>query len=91
MYAIGFGSIGMGMGMAIGAGVAAPDDPVAFVCGDGGFMTSGITEFNTAVRHNIDLITIVCNDGAYGAESGICAMPASTRSSAPSTGPNWQR
>jgi len=68
MYAIGFGAIGMGMGMAIGAGVAAPDDPVAFVCGDGGFMTSGITEFNTAVRHNIDLITIVCNDGAYGAE-----------------------
>lgn len=68
VYAIGFGAIGMGMGMAIGAAVAAPDNPVAFVCGDGGFMTSGITEFNTAVRHNIDLITIVCNDGAYGAE-----------------------
>jgi acetolactate synthase-1/2/3 large subunit len=28
----------------------------------------GLTEFNTAVRHGVDLITVVCNDGAYGAE-----------------------
>jgi thiamine pyrophosphate-dependent acetolactate synthase large subunit-like protein len=31
-------------------------------------MLGGLTEFNTAVRHGIDLITIVCNDGSYGAE-----------------------
>ena len=28
----------------------------------------GLAEFNTAVRHKSDLIVIVCNDGAYGAE-----------------------
>ena len=31
-------------------------------------MLGGLTEFNTAVRHNVDLIVIVCNDGSYGAE-----------------------
>lgn len=67
-YAMAFGCIGLGMGAAIGAGVAAPGAPVVCVCGDGGFMNGGLTEFNTAVRHKIDLITIVCNDHAYGAE-----------------------
>ena len=36
--------------------------------GDGGFMMGGINEFNTAVRMNSDLIVIVANDSAYGAE-----------------------
>ena len=28
----------------------------------------GVNEFNTAVRTNCDLIVIICNDSAYGAE-----------------------
>jgi acetolactate synthase I/II/III large subunit len=36
--------------------------------GDGGFMMGGVNEFNTAVRLGLDLIVIVCNDSAYGAE-----------------------
>lgn len=31
-------------------------------------MMGGINEFNTAVRLKQDLIVIVCNDSAYGAE-----------------------
>ena len=31
-------------------------------------MMGGLNEFNTAVRVGLDLIVIVCNDGAYGAE-----------------------
>jgi len=31
-------------------------------------MMSGVNEFNTAVRLGQDLIVIVCNDSAYGAE-----------------------
>ena len=31
-------------------------------------MMGGVNEFNTAVRTNCDLIVIVCNDAAYGAE-----------------------
>jgi thiamine pyrophosphate-dependent acetolactate synthase large subunit-like protein len=63
-----FGSIGLGLQEAIGASVAAPDRPVVLFTGDGGFMMSGVNEFNTAVRLGQDLIVIVCNDSAYGAE-----------------------
>jgi thiamine pyrophosphate-dependent acetolactate synthase large subunit-like protein len=38
------------------------------ITGDGGFMLGGLTEFTAAVRHKVDLILIVCNDGGYGAE-----------------------
>ena len=63
-----FGSIGLGLAEAIGAGLAAPDRPVVLFTGDGGFMMGGINEFNTAVRLGQDLIVVVCNDSAYGAE-----------------------
>lgn len=63
-----FGSIGLGLPEAIGAGIAAPDRPVVVFCGDGGFMMGGINDFNTAVRLGLDLIVIIANDSAYGAE-----------------------
>ncbi len=65
---VNFGAIGLGLQEAIGAGVAAPDRPVVLFSGDGGFMMGGINEFNTAVRLGLDLIVIVANDSAYGAE-----------------------
>ncbi|HRP98969.1 MAG TPA: thiamine pyrophosphate-binding protein [Terrimesophilobacter sp.] len=68
VYTMNFGSIGLGMGNAIGAAAAAPDRPVLMVCGDGGFMLGGLTEFNTAVRHNLDIIVVLFNDRSYGAE-----------------------
>ncbi|WP_198668836.1 thiamine pyrophosphate-binding protein [Homoserinimonas sp. OAct 916] len=63
-----FGAIGMGMGNAVGMAFGAEDAPVVLVTGDGGFMLGGIAEFNTAVRFNRDLIVVVVNDSAYGAE-----------------------
>jgi len=65
---VNFGSIGLGLQEAIGAGLAAPGRPVVLFSGDGGFMMGGINEFNTAVRLGLDLIVIVANDSAYGAE-----------------------
>ncbi|MDF3414116.1 thiamine pyrophosphate-binding protein [Sulfitobacter sp. M57] len=65
---VNFGSIGLGLQEAVGAGLAAPDRPVVLFSGDGGFMMGGINEFNTAVRLGLDLIVIVANDSAYGAE-----------------------
>ncbi len=44
------------------------DRPVVLFTGDGGFMMGGINEFNTAVRLGQDLVVVVCNDSAYGAE-----------------------
>jgi thiamine pyrophosphate-dependent acetolactate synthase large subunit-like protein len=64
----GFGSIGLGMSNAIGAGVARRDRPTVLAIGDGGFMMGGMLEFHTAVEHNIDLIVVLYNDGSYGAE-----------------------
>ena len=63
-----FGSIGLGLQEAIGAGIAEPGSPVVHFTGDGGFMMGGVNEFNTAVRLGLDMIIIVCNDSAYGAE-----------------------
>lgn len=63
-----FGSIGIGLQEAVGAACAAPDRPTVLFTGDGGFMMGGINEFNTAVRLGLDLIVIVANDAAYGAE-----------------------
>lgn len=60
--------IGLGMGQAIGAAVAAKGRPTVLVVGDGGFMNGGLVEFVTAVREKLDLIVIVCNDNGYGAE-----------------------
>lgn len=63
-----FAAIGQGMQQAIGAAHADPSRPVVLFTGDGGFMMGGINEFNTAVRTKRDLIVIICNDSAYGAE-----------------------
>ena len=65
---VNFGSIGLGLQGALGAGIAAADRPVVLFTGDGGFMMGGINEFNTAKRLELDLIVIVANDSAYGAE-----------------------
>ncbi|PHR52767.1 MAG: acetolactate synthase [Robiginitomaculum sp.] len=63
-----FGSIGLGMGSAIGAAAARPGRPTILFCGDGGFMLGNLTEFNTAVREKMDMIVVVFDDGSYGAE-----------------------
>jgi thiamine pyrophosphate-dependent acetolactate synthase large subunit-like protein len=68
VHAAGIGAIGLSVPTAIGAWKGSPDRPIVTVAGDGGFMLGGLTEFNTAVRSNVDLILFVMNDGAYGAE-----------------------
>ena len=64
---ISFAAIGMGMGTAVGAAVARPEQPTVLVVGDGGLMMS-LQELSTAVRYGLDLIVLVYNNGAYGAE-----------------------
>lgn len=68
LFTVSFGAIGTGVGSAIGAAVGRPGHPVLLVCGDGGLMLGGLAELATARRLGLDLIVVVCNDGAYGAE-----------------------
>lgn len=68
VHTMNIASIGLGMGMAIGAACAAPERPALLIVGDGGFMLGGLAEFSTAVRHDADLIVVLLNDSAYGAE-----------------------
>jgi thiamine pyrophosphate-dependent acetolactate synthase large subunit-like protein len=62
-----FASIGLGLGNAIGAAVAHPDQLTVAVVGDGGFMMH-LGEFSTAARHGLPMLVVVLNDGSYGAE-----------------------
>lgn len=68
VHTINFGAIGVGLPYAIGVALGAPERPTLLVCGDGGFMLGGLTEFSTAVRNQLDLVVVVINDGAFGAE-----------------------
>ncbi|MCK5891471.1 MAG: thiamine pyrophosphate-binding protein [Aeromicrobium sp.] len=68
LHTVEFGSIGLGLGTALGVAAVDPGSASILICGDGGFMLGGLTEFNTAVRHGLDVVVVVLNDGAYGAE-----------------------
>nr|WP_292653227.1 thiamine pyrophosphate-binding protein [Nocardioides sp.] len=63
----GYGSIGLGLGTAIGASAGRPDAPVFLVCGDGGLMMSA-QELDAVRLAGLDLTIIVMNDLQYGAE-----------------------
>ena len=59
------GTLGWGFATGLGVKAARPDTPVLSINGDGGFMFN-VQEMSTAVRHGINLVTIVFNDGAFG-------------------------
>lgn len=59
------GTLGYGYATALGAQVGQPGKKVVAVCGDGGFMYN-VQELATAKQHNIPLVGIVFNDGAFG-------------------------
>ena len=59
------GTLGWGYATGLGVKVARPNVPVLSINGDGGFMYN-VQEMATAVRHGINLVAIVFNDGAFG-------------------------
>ena len=59
------GTLGFAFPAALGAKVARPDVPVVCITGDGGFLFAA-TELATAVQHDINTVTVVYNDNAYG-------------------------
>lgn len=59
------GTLGVGQGFAIGAARAFPDRPVVLFAGDGG-VGFHIQEFDTMVRHGLNVVTVVLNNACWG-------------------------
>ena len=59
------GCMGVGLPFALGAKAARPENPVVLITGDGA-LGMNFMEFETAVRHKLPFVTVVCNDGSWG-------------------------
>ncbi|MDI3338154.1 thiamine pyrophosphate-binding protein [Defluviimonas aestuarii] len=62
-----FGLVGFSFACGLGVKLAAPDRPVISLMGDGGFGMT-VSELSTAVDHGINTVTVVMNNGCWGAE-----------------------
>jgi acetolactate synthase-1/2/3 large subunit len=60
-----FGHLGAGVGQALGAAVARPDTQVYCLIGDGA-MGFNMQEIETAVRHGLRVVFLVCCDRQWG-------------------------
>ena len=61
------GGIGVSFPTAMGVKMARPDDPVCCIIGDGSWSMT-LQEVMTAVSEKVNLVTILMNNGVYGAE-----------------------
>ena len=61
-----FGTMGVGLPFGLGAKLALPDKQVVVLHGDGS-MGLNAMELDTAVRHGIDVLTVVSNNGGWTA------------------------
>jgi thiamine pyrophosphate-dependent acetolactate synthase large subunit-like protein len=73
LWSLDFCSIGLGLGLAIGAALARPDRACVLFAGDGGFAMN-LQELETLVREHIELTVVVLNDSGYAAE--VCVLEA---------------
>jgi thiamine pyrophosphate-dependent acetolactate synthase large subunit-like protein len=61
------GGLGFAFPEALGARLGRPDAPVLAIHGDGGFLMNA-QEIETAVRHGINVVTLVMNNNCWGSE-----------------------
>ena len=69
-YSSTLGMLGFALPAALAAKLAYPDSRVIVFSGDGAFGFNGM-EFDTAVRHNLNIMAIVGNDAAWGIDRQI--------------------
>ncbi|KJX74802.1 acetolactate synthase [Mycobacterium lepromatosis] len=62
-----FGCLGSGPGYALAAKLARPNRQVVLLQGDGAFGFSGM-EWDTLVRHNVPVVSVIGNNGIWGLE-----------------------
>ena len=61
------GGLGFAFPIALGAKLGRPEAPVVAIHGDGGFLMNS-QELETAVRHQINTVTVVMNNNCWGSE-----------------------
>jgi thiamine pyrophosphate-dependent acetolactate synthase large subunit-like protein len=61
------GGLGFAFPEALGAKLGRPEAPVLAIHGDGGFLMN-VQEIETAVRHGINVVTLVMNNNCWGSE-----------------------
>ena len=61
------GGLGFAFPAALGAKLGRPEAPVLAIHGDGGFLMNA-QELETAVRHGINIVTLVMNNNCWGSE-----------------------
>ena len=66
-YSYNFGAVGQGLGVMIGTAAGNPGRKHVAIEGDGSTMFN-IQEFETVVRHKLDIVLVIWNDAGYGAE-----------------------
>jgi acetolactate synthase-1/2/3 large subunit len=69
-YVSSLGMLGSSLPTALAAKVAYPDSRVIMLTGDGAFGFNGM-EFDTAVRHRLNVVAILGNDSAWGIDRQI--------------------
>lgn len=62
LFSNGMQTLGVALPWAMVAAMLHPEQKAVAVCGDGGFLYSG-AELTTAVQHQLNLVTVVWNDG----------------------------
>jgi acetolactate synthase-1/2/3 large subunit len=80
-YVSSLGMLGSSLPTALAAKVAYPDSRVIMLTGDGAFGFNGM-EFDTAVRHGLNIVAILGNDSAWGIDRqiqlGLYGRPVAT-------------
>ena len=80
-YVSSLGMLGSSLPSALAAQVAYPESRVINLTGDGAFGFNGM-EFDTAVRHRLNVVTILGNDAAWGIDRqiqlGLYGRPVAT-------------
>ena len=81
LYVSSLGMLGSSLPTALAAKVAYPNSRVIVLTGDGAFGFNGM-EFDTAVRHKLNIVAILGNDSAWGIDRqiqlGLYGRPVAT-------------
>ena len=88
VWGVEFGTVGLGLGLAIGAQTARPDTPVVAFLGDGGLMMA-LGELETVGRFGLPLLIVVNNDDGFGAEVNVLANLGLDPTLAKTPGPSF--